>query len=123
MAVMKNILEKLKLLIASKILLQHQHSIILNPFRLVINSTVSYDEMVLSGSIVQAPERGVITNVDNTLLTFNMGRFDGVERNIYFDIFRDEGVTYHPVTGAPVDPRRTYIGRLVVTDEQDESTQ
>ncbi len=81
---------------------------------------VSYDEMVLSGSIVQAPERGIITNVDNTLLTFNMGRFDGVERNIYFDIFRDEGVTYHPVTGAPVDPRRAYIGRLVVTDVQDE---
>lgn len=90
------------------------------PFQMGDILKISYDESVVSGSVMQGIEKGTVTDVDNTVITFNMGRFDGVEQNIYFDIFRDEGLSIHPVTGAPVVPKRIYIGRLVVTDVEDD---
>ena len=90
------------------------------PFQMGDILKISYDESVVSGSVMQGIEKGTVTDVDNTVITFNMGRFYGVEQNIYFDIFRDEGPSIHPVTGAPVVPKRIYIGRLVVTDVEDD---
>lgn len=61
-------------------------------------------------------EKGVITNVSNNLVSFNMGTNDGIETNLLFDIFRNIAATQHPQTGENIPARNRYIGRLIVTE-------
>ncbi|MFC1557623.1 hypothetical protein ACFL5L_06535, partial [candidate division KSB1 bacterium] len=64
-------------------------------------------------------EKGTIINVNNRLIKFNMGRFDGVEEHFLFDIYRRVGSSRHPVTGEPIEPRSQYIGRAQVVNVGD----
>lgn len=81
---------------------------------------ISYEDTGLAAELIRNPEKGVIQNVDNLVVTFNMGIADGVERNLFFDIYRVQGESVHPVTGEPINAKRLYIGRLQVTGVTDE---
>lgn len=83
---------------------------------------ISYDEPGAGKSLLQLAEKGTILNVDNLIVKFNMGGIDGVEPNLYFDIYRIEGPSSHPVTGAPIEPKRIYIGRLQAISVEDDFT-
>lgn len=83
---------------------------------------ISYDEQGFVKSLPQSAEKGTILNVDNLIVTFNMGRIDGVEPNLYFDIYRIEGASTHPVTGAPIEQKRIYIGRLQAISVENDFT-
>lgn len=80
---------------------------------------VSFEESQGLANISQEIDKGTIQDVNNLIVTFNMGRLDGVEPNLLFDIYRQEGASVHPVTGEPIDPVRFYIGRLQVTNTSD----
>jgi len=64
-------------------------------------------------------EKGVINTVNNAVVTFTMGKADGVERNFYFDIYRTSGAAVHPITGAVLEAKKIYIGRLIVTSVEE----
>jgi len=83
---------------------------------------ISYDEPGTGKSLLQSAEKGTILNVDNLIVKFNMGGIDGVEPNLYFDIYRIEGSSSHPVTGAPIEPKRIYIGRLQAISVENDFT-
>ncbi|MFC1477623.1 hypothetical protein ACFL6L_04045 [candidate division KSB1 bacterium] len=59
-------------------------------------------------------EKGTIVNITNQLVKFNLGRRDGVEENLIFDIIRMLGASRHPVTGERIEPRNIYIGKATV---------
>lgn len=80
---------------------------------------VSFEESQGLTNISQEMDKGTIQMVNNLVVSFNMGRLDGVEPNLYFDIYRQEGASVHPVTGEQIDPIRFYIGRLQVTNTSD----
>lgn len=76
---------------------------------------VSFETGLVSNNNIVL-EKGVITNVSNNLVSFNMGSNDGIETNLLFDIFRNIAATQHPQTGERIPARDRYIGRLVVTE-------
>ena len=90
-----------------------------NSFRLGDVVKVSFDDSRRLTNFAQELDKGTIQDVNNLIITFNMGRLDGVEPNLLFDIYRQEGASVHPVTGEPIDPVRFYIGRLQVTSTSD----
>jgi hypothetical protein len=71
---------------------------------------------------VQQPkeEKGTIRSVNNAIVTFSLGKADGVEKNFYFDIYRVISASVHPITGAALEPKKSYIGRLIVTSVDDQ---
>jgi len=79
---------------------------------------ISFDSPDFSSDEGEA-EKGTIINVNNRLVKFNMGRFDGVENNLIFDVFRYLGPSRHPVTGEQVEPENLYIGKVVVMSVED----
>ncbi len=74
---------------------------------------ISFDESS-TGLEAYEEDKGTIIEINNKLIKFNMGNWDGVEDNLIFDVFRAIGTSRHPVTGENVEPRNLYIGRIMV---------
>jgi len=85
---------------------------------------ISFDAGAVSG-VLQAAEKGTVTGINNQLVKFNMGRRDGVEEKLIFDVFRVAGPKVHPVTGEVLEARNTYIGKVMVmrVTEEDATAQ
>ncbi|MFC1555068.1 hypothetical protein ACFL7D_10565, partial [candidate division KSB1 bacterium] len=75
---------------------------------------ISYDEMAEDPAVRMSQDMGTIQSIEDLIVTFNLGRQDGVEINQYFDVFRDIGPSAHPVTGIAISAKTIYIGRLIV---------
>ncbi len=75
-----------------------------------------YLELVINFSdkeIVTTNKKGIIISIDGGKVEVNVGKNDGIQQGLIFDVMREE-VLAHPVTGELLDKRNILVGKISI---------